>query len=196
MIKQTIFINTTSYFANQLFAARSRRFHQLHDRLKKKLWHLRHMQSGNSPTLGSTHPLSCITTMSTVLHSYITLSTQPTVNCWRVCPPAKSLASLYKCTVLPAVCVPSPTRLMAPPSCGEHLAIQPLLNCCAHKPEGSKLRICSFWLLLSCRGKVTSNLIRRFPCCPGCLLIGMPSPLQHITQTPGQPQPGMHCTVQ
>lgn len=52
----------------------------------------------------------------------------------------------------------------------------------AHKPEGSKLRICSFWLLLSCRGKVTSNLIMRFPRCPGCRLRGMPSPLQQQRQ--------------
>ena len=47
-----------------------------------------------------------------------------------------------------------------------------------HRAAGNKLRICSFWLLLSCRGNVTSNLMIILPFCPGCLLIGMPSPLQ------------------
>jgi len=47
-----------------------------------------------------------------------------------------------------------------------------------HTVAGSKLRICSFWLLLSCRGNVTSNLMMRLPFEPGCLLMGMPSPLR------------------
>lgn len=48
-----------------------------------------------------------------------------------------------------------------------------------YNPAGSKLRICSFCVLLSCRGKVTSYLMMRLPRCPGCLLMGIPSPLRH-----------------
>lgn len=44
--------------------------------------------------------------------------------------------------------------------------------------DGSKLRICSFWLLFSCRGNTTSNFMTKLPLAPGLLLMGMPSPLK------------------
>lgn len=67
---------------------------------------------------------------------------------------------------------------MRPQCCNYRLQIT-LRLAQAYKPAGSKLRICSFCVLLSCLGKVTSYLMMRLPRCPGCRLIGMPSPLHN-----------------
>jgi hypothetical protein len=107
---------------------------------------------------------------------------------------------LYCCWLQQAVCC-CYTLPRAPNSSGS--VTFPTLNlCCVHnlpmykmpplhaaadtdyKPAGSKLRICSFCVLLSCRGKVTSYLMMRLPRCPGCLLIGIPSPLQQQQPIP------------
>jgi hypothetical protein len=55
--------------------------------------------------------------------------------------------------------------------------LRPTAQADASYAAGSRLRICSFWLLLRPRGKATSQRMTRLPRRPGCRLMGMPSPL-------------------
>lgn len=83
---------------------------------------------------------------------------------WRVCSPNQT----------PARCVLLLTLLAG--------KLNPSTSSGAPEPEpqlaGNAARILSFWLLSSWRGKATSNLMMMLPFWPGCLLMGMPSPLQ------------------